>query len=235
VSIHGQLEHGDPSKDIWPNPMTDHSVPETPQNPVVPASTLADRLRATGKPECAEYADAPRHEVLVWGQLAKVVPESVADACITRLLDENERLAMDRDGFRGAFNTCIERAEQAEADLANAIEARDKDNDWAVAECKAREQAEAERRLERDRRVLAEEHERVAEAEARKLRQQRDRWRYLAEKATWCFHEGMHLLGYYNPRCGSWFPYHVTDRWAAMHAPARLARHEAEHEEEVSA
>ncbi len=94
---------------------------------------LAARLRATGIPECVEYADAPRHEVLVWGQLAKVVPESVADAMAARLLDENERLAMDRDGFRGAFNTCIERAEQAEAEVGKLDEAlRSACRKWAA-------------------------------------------------------------------------------------------------------
>lgn len=65
---------------------------------------------------------------------------------------ELEKLRHDRaEILDSAWNTANERAKQAnaaiaelEADLAHAIEARDKSEAWAIAECKARGEAHAE-------------------------------------------------------------------------------------------
>jgi hypothetical protein len=62
------------------------------------------------------------------------------------------------------------------------------------------------------------------QAELERLKAQRDRWHYLAEKATWCFREGMFLLHNHNPYSGSWFVRDVTRRWDDRHRDARLSR-----------
>lgn len=84
------------------------------------------------------------------------------------------------------------RIAELEADLAHAESERmEAEESWCV---------------QRDRAITAE------DALAQRTTE-RDRWRYLAEKATWCFREGMYLLHNHNPHSGSWFVHDVTRRW----------------------
>jgi len=90
------------------------------------------------------------------------------------------------------------------------------------------EKAEAERDLaiahDRQPYPTAWAYEKVCETLSR-VKADRDRWRYLAEKATWCFHEGMFLCGYGQSRSGSWFPEQVVTRWNDQHRDERLERY----------
>ena len=97
------------------------------------------------------------------------------------------------------------RAEQAEAEVADlnrVLEAGREEYELAVAEMNRRGE------------------------EVAGLAASRNRWRYLAEKGAWCLREGMFLLGNHNPNSGSWFPYHIQERWERYWGESRRERHD---------
>ena len=184
----------------------------------------------TDTPSALELYDDPQ---TTWvgsdseGNTVRLKLEVLADAALDELtrklkqaettINQWEVKAADLMRERNEAEAKVAKLENQNAYYAVQFEFDPRNDTRLVDAVKRVEQAEAER--DELWKELA-----GAGAERGALKAQRDRWHYLAEKATWCFHEGMHLLHYNNPNTGSWFPAQVVERWNQRHRDKRLSR-----------